>query len=79
MLPQRIPRGQDAAVQRAVLARVLDAHPERLTIPTLAREIGGEGVERAIRDLVSVGLLQCGGLSIGPSAAAIYFERLELP
>lgn len=65
-------------VQRAVLSLVLDAHPEFLTIPTLAREIGGEGVEKAIRDLVGVGLLECGGITVRPTTAAIHFDRLGL-
>lgn len=70
---------EDESIQRAVLSLVLEAHPKSLTIPELAREIGGEGVEHAVRDLVGVGLLECGGLSIRPSAAALHFERLELP
>jgi hypothetical protein len=32
-----------------------------------------------VRDLVGVGLLDCEGVSIRPSAAALHFERLELP
>jgi hypothetical protein len=73
-------RTDDAATQRAVLTLVLDAHPAALTIPNLAREIdAGDDVESAIRDLVGVGLLVCEGISIRPSAAALHFERLELP
>lgn len=69
-----------AAIQRAVLSLVLDAHPKSLTIPDLAREIdAGDAVERAVRELVGVGLLVCEGVSIRPSAAALHFERLELP
>ena len=67
-------------VQRAVLSLVLDAHPKSLTIPDLARQIdAGDAVEVAIRDLVGVGLLECGGITVRPSAAALHFERLELP
>ena len=70
----------DRGVQRAVLALALEAHPKSLTIPGLAAEIDqGDAVERACRDLVSVGLLNCKGISIRPTAAAIHFERLELP
>jgi hypothetical protein len=59
---------------------VLGTHPKSLTIPDLAREIDqGDTVERACRDLVGVGLLDCEGISIRPSAAALHFERLELP
>lgn len=70
----------DCGVQRAVLSLALDAHPKPLTIPDLAREIGqGDAVERAVRDLVSVGLLDCGGITIRPRAAALRFYRLDLP
>ena len=66
--------------QRAVLALVLAAHPNPLTIPGLAREIDeGDAVEVAIRDLVAVGLLECGGVTVRPSEPALYFDRLELP
>lgn len=71
---------QDKATQRAVLALVLDAHPKSLTIPDLAREIdAGEAVEVAVRDLVGVGLLECSGITVRPSAAALHFDALELP
>jgi hypothetical protein len=69
-----------AGVQRAVLSLVLDAHPKHLTIPDLAREIDkGDAVEVAVRDLVGVGLLECSGISIKPSAAALRFCCLDLP
>lgn len=65
--------------QRAVLSLVLDAHPAALTIPDLAREIdAGDAVETAVRDLVGVGLLECSGISVRPSAAAFHFDSLEL-
>ena len=59
---------------------VLNAHPAALTIPDLAREIdAGDAVEVAIRGLVGVGLLECSGITVHPTAAALHFERLELP
>lgn len=68
------------AVQRAVLSLILSAHPAALTIPDLARQIdAGDAVERAVRDLVGVGLLECGGISVKPTAAALHFDSLELP
>lgn len=70
---------QDRATQRAVLALALAAHPNALTIPDLAREIDQGDVERAVRDLVGVGLLDRGGITTWPSGAALHFERLELP
>jgi predicted transcriptional regulator len=67
-------------VERAVLGLVLDAHPKSLTIPDLATEINqGDAVERAVRDLVGIGLLERQGASIRPTRAAIHFDRLDLP
>jgi hypothetical protein len=69
----------DQPTQRAVLALALDAHPKPLTIPTLVREIdAGDAVEVAIRDLVGVGLLECSGITVKPTAAALRFDSLEL-
>jgi hypothetical protein len=47
----------------------------------VAREIdrADAAVERACVDLVSIGLLECRGVSIRPTVAVAYFERLELP
>lgn len=71
---------QAQPTQRALLALVLDAYPRRLTIPDLAREIdAGDAVEVAVRELVAVGLLECSGVSVSPSAAALHFYRLDLP
>lgn len=71
---------QDQPTQRAVLSLALDAHPKSLTIPDLAREIDpGDAVERAVRELVGVGLLECSGITVRPTAAALCFERLDLP
>lgn len=79
MHDKAIPRS-DRGTQRTVLALALAAHPKSLTIPDLAREIDqGDAVERAVRDLVGVGLLEAGGISIKPSAAALHFEQLGLP
>jgi hypothetical protein len=67
------------AVQRAVLSLVLAAHPTPLTIPSLAREIdAGDAVEAAVRDLVGAGLLECSGIRVKPTAAAIHFDNLGL-
>jgi len=69
----------EAATQRAVLALALDAHPKHLTIPDLARQIDeGDAAEVAVRDLVAVGLLECGGISVWPTVAAVHFDGLEL-
>lgn len=71
---------QDQPTQRAVLALVLDAHPKSLALADLSRQVGGQdAVERAVAELVSVGLLAREGDSVSPSAAALRFDSLELP
>jgi predicted transcriptional regulator len=71
---------QDQPIQRAVLGIALDAHPKPLTIRELARQIGaGDAVERAVAELVSVGLIERDGDAVRPTKAAVHFERLELP
>jgi hypothetical protein len=58
---------------------VLDAHPKALTIPGLACEIDqDDATERAVRELVGVGLLECKGISLKATPAAIHFDRLGL-
>lgn len=78
--PSPRPEREDESIQRAVLSLALEAHPKSLAIPDLAREIdSGDAVERAVRELVGVGLLECEGVTIRLTAAAIRFGRLELP
>ncbi|MGD9735213.1 MAG: hypothetical protein AB7V58_06330 [Solirubrobacterales bacterium] len=63
--PVRTPRNDDLAMEAAVLNRVLDIHPARITVAELIRELAGEEAEfgdqdairRAVRDLSGVGLL----------------------
>jgi hypothetical protein len=77
---------QDAQAQRVVLAIVLQEHPAQLTIPELCRALyahpgdfaSDDAVERAIRDLVGGGLLQCHGRFVLPTRSALYFSRLEM-
>ncbi|HET7485480.1 MAG TPA: hypothetical protein VFJ64_08915 [Solirubrobacterales bacterium] len=70
---------QAQPIQRAILALALEAHPKSLTIPDLARELGAQEVESAVAALATAGLLSRDGGAINASAAALYFERLELP
>lgn len=74
----------DRSMEWAVLQRVLDVHPARLTVEDLVREIVGEvaefgdrdAVERACRDLSGVGLLHlCNGF-VTPTRAALCFQEL---
>lgn len=83
MQANRMPRTlrADRAVQRAVMALCLAPYPHWRTIPEVAREIdrGDAAVERAVVDLIGTGLLECRGVSIRPTLAIAYFERLDLP
>ena len=79
------PLREDEKAQRAVLALVLFEHPDHRTIPNLARELNAaedfaasDAAERAIRDLVGVGLLRCDGGRVLPTEAALHFDRLAL-
>jgi hypothetical protein len=70
---------EDERTQSAVLSLVLNEHPAQLTLCEVAHEIAvdeGDGPERAIRDLVGVGLLRCEGASVLPTRAALHFDRL---
>lgn len=77
---------QEAKDQRVVLSFLLDEHPAQLTIPEVAQVLYAhpgdfeqeDAVERAIRDLVGGGLLQCHGAFVLPTRAALYFSRLEM-
>jgi hypothetical protein len=71
--------------ERAVLVFVLDEHPSQLTIPELCRALyakpgdfeSNDVIERAVRDLVSCGLLNCEGPFVVPTKAARCYARLE--
>lgn len=76
---------EDESVESAVLRQLLDLHPTRLTLAELVREVGGGGgggfaerdaVERAVRDLGSVGLLHRGEDFVEPTRAALRFSDL---
>lgn len=67
---------RDRRREAAVLARILWLHPTQITERELLLNLFAEGpevdaYERAIRDLVSVGLLRREGESILPTLAAI--------
>jgi len=82
--------GPDAAEQRkaerVALSFLLDERPSQLTIPELCQELyahpgyfqGADVVERAVRDLVGCGLLNCDGPFVVPTRAAIRFALLEV-
>ncbi len=76
---------EDARVESALLQRVLDLHPTRVTAEELIRDLAGEeadfgardGIERAIRELRGAGLLH--GTADGfviPTRSAVHFAAL---
>jgi hypothetical protein len=78
------PDPKDKKCGRAILAFLLYKHPDRLTIPGLSRGLNEGGgfnddnsVERAVRELVGVGLLKCDGAYVVPTRAALFFDALE--
>ncbi|HET7052510.1 MAG TPA: hypothetical protein VFI09_01165 [Solirubrobacterales bacterium] len=79
------PADVDRKAEWAVLAYLLDEHPDQFTIPEVSRVMNEgktgfdseDAVERAIRQLVSAGLLHCCGGFVLPTKAALYYWRLE--
>lgn len=72
--------------ERAALAFLLDELPSQVTIPELCRALyadpddfeSNDVVERAVRDLVACGLLNCEGPFVVPTKAARSYARLEM-
>jgi hypothetical protein len=76
---------EDTRIESAVLQRVLDLHPTRVTTDELVRDLAGEeadfasrdGVERAIRELTGAGLFhRTDDDFVTPTRAAIHFGEL---
>jgi hypothetical protein len=81
-IPGQTNDARDRCHEAALLSRVLWLHPTHLTERELLLSLFAEGPEvdaygRAVRDLVSVGLLRRQGESILPTLAAI--EAGEIP
>lgn len=78
------PAGEGARTKDAALALILAEHPQR-TLAEVVREQTGDSddfterdaVERAVRDLVGIGLLHRQRAFVLPSRIALYFARLE--
>jgi hypothetical protein len=78
-------RGEDAKVEAALIQRVLDLHPTRVTAAELIRDLAGEdadfgardAIERALRELTGAGLLHRtdDGL-VTPTRAAVHLAEL---
>jgi hypothetical protein len=80
--------GEDTRVEAAVMQRVLDLHPTRITLDELVRDLAGEDagfgardeIERAIRELAGAGLLHAGdGDFVSPTRAAVHYGELLSP
>ena len=78
-------QGEDTRVESAVLQRVLDLHPTRVTTDELVRDLTGveddfaarDSIERAIGELARAGLLHpvADGF-VTPTRAAVHFGEL---
>lgn len=75
----------DSRVEAALIQRVLDLHPTRVTSDELVRDMAGEDadfgardeIERAIRELTGAGLLhRTDDDFVTPTRAAIHFGEL---
>jgi hypothetical protein len=82
--PKPSNNAQDTRDQAVVLTFVLTLNPKHLTIPDLARSLNAEpsgfkrpdAVERAVRDLVGVGLVVIDAGRVQPTAAALRFIEI---
>lgn len=80
------PAAQDAKAERAVLAFVINEHPNQLTVAEVSWALNSgpvefeaeDAVERAVRELVGAGLLRCSDGFVSPTRAALYLSRLEM-
>ncbi len=77
--------GEDTRVESAVLQRVLDLHPTRVTTDELVLDLAGEnpdfaardGIERAVRELTGAGLFhRTEDNFVTPTRAAVHFGEL---
>jgi len=83
-IERRTNRGEDEAVESAVLHQLLDLHPARLTLEELKRQMGSDresfadrdALERAVRDLAAAGLLYRQTEFVEPTRAAVRFNEL---
>ncbi len=78
--------GEDARVESALMQRVLDLHPARMTLDELILDLNGEEadfasrdpIERAIRELTRAGLLhRTEDGFVTPTRAAVHFGELR--
>ena len=77
--------GEDTRIEAALIQRVLDLHPTRVTSDELVRDLAGEDadfgardeIERAIRELTGAGLLhRTDDDFVTPTRAAVHLGEL---
>jgi len=79
------PTEADRKAERAVLAFLINEHPNQLTVAEVSWALNRgpvefeteDATERAVRELVGAGLLHCADGFVLPTRAALYFARLE--
>jgi len=77
------PASEDRRTERAVLAFLLDQHPTRPKVDELPFALDAkdfaekDAISRAVRELLSAGLVTAAGDLVGPSRGALHFEFLE--
>jgi hypothetical protein len=75
---------EDATYERVILDHVLQVHPVQLTMEELIREVttapddqrASDGVQRAVRELTSVGLMRMNGDCVLPTHATVRLNEL---
>jgi hypothetical protein len=75
---------RDIAIEAAVIQHLLHLHPSQPTAGELLRELGGDrpdfaerdAIERAVRDLVAIGLLHRRDELLMPTRAALRLSEL---
>lgn len=80
------PYEEDDLYEQAVLRHVLNAQPTILRLCDLIREVRPvpsatmprDAVERAVRELIKVGLLHRQGECVLPTPSAVYVRGMEL-
>lgn len=68
----------DGAAERAVLIRLLDAHPRALSLAELGEAGETEALRRAVANLAAARLIEAGDDLLTAAPAAVRIDRLAL-